>query len=216
MKRTGLTLQKRELLKLLRRLTDKSCHQSGAAAFVMAELLGISYFTVITYAFLPAIISYIALFYISHLESVKLDIKGLPADQIPPLGKTFLSGIHFLIPIFILVYLLLVERWTAASAVFYSILSLFLIIIVKEIFTAIRVNESFVSGLREGYNKVITGLEKGALNMISVAIAIATAGIIVGAVASTGLSNNLIVIVEAISGGNVITLLLLTAVLVLF
>jgi len=185
----------------------------GAAAFVMAELLGISYFTVITHAFLPAIISYIALFYISHLESVKLDIKGLPEDQIPPLGKTFFSGIHFLLPIFILVYLLLVERWTAASAVFYSILSLFLIIIVKEIFTAIRVNESFVSGLREGYNKVITGLEKGALNMISVAIAIATAGIIVGAVASTGLSNNLIVIVEAISGGNVITLLLLTAVL---
>ena len=56
--------------------------------------------------------------------SVKLNIKGLPDDQIPPLGKTFLSGIHFLIPIFVLVYLLLVERWTAASAVFYSILSL--------------------------------------------------------------------------------------------
>ena len=185
----------------------------GAAVTVMAELLGISYFTVITHAFLPAIISYIALFYISHLESVKLNIKGLPDDQIPPLGKTFLSGIHFLIPIFILVYLLLVERWTAASAVFYSILSLFLIIIVKEVVTAYQLNESFLNGLRVGYNKVITGLEKGALNMISVAIAIATAGIIVGAVASTGLSNNLIVIVEAISGGNVITLLLLTAVL---
>ena len=63
------------------------------------------------------------------------------------------------------------------------------------------------------YNKVITGLEKGAINMISVAIAIATAGIIVGAVASTRLSNNLIVIVRAISIGNNITLLLLTAVL---
>ena len=147
------------------------------------------------------------------MESVKLNIEGLPDDQIPPLGKTFLSGIHFLIPIFILVYLLLVERWTAASSVFYSILSLFLIIIVKEIFSAIQLKEGLLSGIREGYNKVITGLEKGALNMISVAIAIATAGIIVGAVASTGLSNNLIVIVEAISGGNVITLLLLTAVL---
>ena len=72
----------------------------GAAAFVMAELLGISYFTVITHAFLPAVISYIALFYISHLESVKLNIKGLPESEIPPLGKTFLGGIHFLIPIF--------------------------------------------------------------------------------------------------------------------
>ena len=54
----------------------------GAAAFVMAELLGISYFTVITHAFLPAVISYIALFYISHLESVKLNIKGLPESEL--------------------------------------------------------------------------------------------------------------------------------------
>ena len=214
MKRTGLTSTKAGAIEVAASVNGQIMPPiMGAAAFVMAELLGISYFTVITHAFLPAIISYIALFYISHLESVKLNIKGLPDDQIPPLGKTFLSGIHFLIPIFILVYLLLVERWTAASAVFYSILSLFIIIIVREVFTAIRLNEGFFSGLREGYNKVITGLEKGALNMISVAIAIATAGIIVGAVASTGLSNNLIVIVEAISGGNVITLLLLTAVL---
>ena len=214
MKRTGLTPTKAGAIEVAASVNGQIMPPiMGAAAFVMAELLGISYFTVITHAFLPAIISYIALFYISHLESVKLDIKGLPDDQIPPLGKTFLSGIHFLIPIFILVYLLLVERWTAASAVFYSILSLFLIIIVKEILTSIKLNEGLLNGLREGYNKVITGLEKGALNMISVAIAIATAGIIVGAVASTGLSNNLIVIVEAISGGNVITLLLLTAVL---
>ena len=214
MKRTGLTPTKAGAIEVAASVNGQIMPPiMGAAAFVMAELLGISYFTVITHAFLPAIISYIALFYISHLESVKLDIKGLPESQIPQLGKTFLSGIHFLIPIFILVYLLLVERWTAASAVFYSILSLFLIIFVKEILKAIRLNEGFLNGLREGYNKVITGLEKGALNMISVAIAIATAGIIVGAVASTGLSNNLIVIVEAISGGNVITLLLLTAVL---
>ena len=214
MKRTGLTSTKAGAIEVAASVNGQIMPPiMGAAAFVMAELLGISYFTVITHAFLPAVISYIALFYISHLESVKLNIKGLPDDQIPSLGKTFLSGIHFLIPIFILVYLLLVERWTAASAVFYSILSLFAIIIVKEVLTAIQLNEGFLNGLREGYNKVITGLEKGALNMISVAIAIATAGIIVGAVASTGLSNNLIVIVEAISGGNVITLLLLTAVL---
>ena len=214
MKRTGLTPTKAGAIEVAASVNGQIMPPiMGAAAFVMAELLGISYFTVITHAFLPAVISYIALFYISHLESVKLNIKGLPEDQIPPLGKTFLSGLHFLIPIFILVYLLLVERWTAASAVFYSILSLFLIIVFKEVFTAIKLKESLLSGLKEGYNNVITGLEKGALNMISVAIAIATAGIIVGAVASTGLSNNLIVIVEAISGGNIITLLLLTAVL---
>jgi len=162
---------------------------------------------------LPAVISYIALFYISHLESVKLNIRGLPESEIPPLGKTFLSGIHYLIPIFILVYLLLIERWTAASAVFYSILSLMVIILVREVLAAKKNNLSRFNGLKLGINEIIAGLEKGAINMISVAIAIATAGIIVGAVASTGLSNNLIIIVEAISGGNVIILLALTAVL---
>ena len=185
----------------------------GAAAFVMAELLGISYYTVITHAFLPAVICYVALFYISHLESVKLNIKGLPESEIPPLGETFLKGVHFLIPIFILIYLLLIERWTAASSVFYSILSLMVIILIREIIAAKKNNLGLLGGFKLGINEIVAGLEKGAINMISVAIAIATAGIIVGAVASTGLSNNLIVIVEAISGGNVIVLLALTAVL---
>jgi TRAP-type uncharacterized transport system fused permease subunit len=74
----------------------------GAAAFVLAELFGISYFTVITHALLPAYLCYIALFYISHLESVKLNIRGLPESEIKKKKKTFLSGIHYLIPIFIL------------------------------------------------------------------------------------------------------------------
>ena len=214
MKRTGLPAVKAGAVEVAASVNGQIMPPiMGAAAFVMAELLGISYFTVITHAFLPAVISYIALFYISHLESVKLNIKGLPDSEIPPLGKTFLGGIHFLIPIFILVYLLLVERWTAASSVFYSILSLMIIIIIREILDAKKNNLNIINALKLGFNKVVGGLERGAINMISVAIAIATAGIIVGAVSSTGLSNNLIVIVEAISGGNVITLLLLTALL---
>ena len=214
MKKTGLTPTKAGAIEVAASVNGQIMPPiMGAAAFVMSELLGISYFTVITHAFLPAVISYIALFYISHLESVKLDIKGLPSDQIPPLGKTFLSGAHFLIPILILVYLLLFERWSAASSIFYSIISLFLIIFFKEIISANKEGQKIIIGLKKGFNKVITGLEKGALNMVSLAVAIATAGIIVGAVASTGLSNNLVVIVEAISGGNVIILLSLTALL---
>ena len=212
MKKTGLTPTKAGAIEVAASVNGQIMPPiMGAAAFVMSELLGISYFTVITHAFLPAVISYIALFYISHLESVKLNIKGLPSDEIPPLGKTFLSGVHFLIPIFILVYLLLIERWSAASSIFYSIISLFLIISIKEIIKAFKDGEGLVIGFQKGFNKIITGLEKGALNMVSLAVAIATAGIIVGAVASTGLSNNLVVIVEAISGGNVIVLLALTA-----
>ena len=183
----------------------------GAAAFVMAELLGIPYFTVVTHAFLPAVISYIALFYISHLESLKLNIKGLPEKEVPNLKKTFFSGIHFLIPIFILIYLLLFQRWTAASSVFYSIISLLLIIIFKQILDRDKNNLNLFNSIKSGLNQILAGFEKGAINMISLAVAIATAGIIVGAVSSTGLSNNLIIIVEAISGGNIIYLLSLTA-----
>jgi len=205
MKKSGLTAVKAGAIEVAASVNGQIMPPiMGAAAFVMAELLGISYFTVITHAFLPAVISYIALFYISHLESVKLNIRGLSESEIPPLGKTFLGGIHYLIPIFILVYLLLIERWTAASAVFYSILSLMIIILVRAVLTAKKNNLSLFDGLKFGINEIIAGLEKGAINMINVAIAIATAGIIVGAVASTGLSNNLIIIVEAISGGNVI------------
>ena len=214
MKKTGLTPTKAGAIEVAASVNGQIMPPiMGAAAFVMSELLGISYFTVITHAFLPAVISYVALFYISHLESVKLGIKGLPSDQIPPLGKTFISGVHFLIPILILIYLLLIERWSAASSIFYSIISLFLIIFIKEIISSNNEGENIIIGLKKGFNKVITGLEKGALNMVSLAVAIATAGIIVGAVASTGLSNNLVVIVEAISGGNVIILLSLTALL---
>ena len=212
MKKTGLPAVKAGAIEVAASVNGQIMPPiMGAAAFVMAELLGISYFTVITHAILPAIICYVALFYISHLESVKLNIKGLPDDQIPPLGKTFLSGIHYLIPIFILIYLLLIERWTAASSVFYSILSLMVIIIVREILLAKKNNLGPIDGLKLGINEIIAGLEKGAINMITVSIAIATAGIIVGAVSSTGLSNNLIVVVEAIAGDNIVILLALTA-----
>jgi len=212
MKKTGLPAVKAGAIEVAASVNGQIMPPiMGAAAFVMAELLGIPYLTVVTHAFLPAVISYIALFYISHIEALKLDLKGLPEKDIPPLKQTFLSGIHFLIPIGVLIYLLLVMNWTAASAVFYSILSLIFIILISEIMTCRKEGQSIQVGLVQAFNKVITGFEKGAINMISVGIAIATAGIIVGAVSSTGLSNNLIIVVEAISGGNIIYLLGLTA-----
>ena len=116
-----------------------------------------------------------------------------------------------MIPIFILIYLLLFQRWTQASSVFYSIISLLLIIIFKQILDRDKNNLNLFNSIKSGLNQILAGFEKGAINMISLAVAIATAGIIVGAVSSTGLSNNLIIIVEAISGGNIIYLLGLTA-----
>ena len=186
----------------------------GAAAFIMAEFMGISYFDVILAAAIPAVLSYLGLFYISHLEALKLGLVGMPKVNIPPLRKTFIKGIHFLIPIVILVYLLIIERWTAATAVFYSIIALVLIMLIQQIVIATLDNEtSIVTGIKNGVISIFLGMVAGARNMIGVAIAIATAGIIVGAVSATGLNNAMVGVVEALSGGNVYALLGLTAVL---
>ena len=214
MKKTGLSAVKSGAIEVAASVNGQLMPPiMGAAAFIMAELLGISYLQVVTHAILPAMISYIALFYISHLESVKLGIKGLPEKNIPPLGKTFIEGIHYLIPIAVLVYLLLIKNWTASSAVFYSIISLLVVIIVKNLWLAKQGDLTIIDSLKLSFNQIITGFEKGAINMVSVGVAIATAGIIVGAVSSTGLSNNLIMVVETIAGSNIIILLGLTAVL---
>ena len=188
----------------------------GAAAFIIAELIGISYFEVVKAAFIPAVSSYIALIYISHLEAMKLGLKGLPKSQIPPLGKTFRSGLHFLIPITVLVYLLMVMRWTAGTAVFYSILLMMIIILMEKVWHEMRGGGSdAVQALKDGLRLIYDGLVAGARNMVNIAVAVASAGIIVGAVGSTGLNNAMVGVIEAISGGNVYILLVLTAVLAL-
>ncbi len=154
--------------------------------------------------------------YISHLEALKLGLKGLPPAEIPPLGKTFVSGIHFLIPIAVLIYLLMVERWTAGTAVFYSILLLMIIIVIRHVWNAVRGGKAPVGrAVAGGLGEIYLGLIAGARNMVNIAVAVAAAGIVVGAVSSTGLSNALVGVIEAISGGNVYILLGLTAVLCL-
>ncbi|MDP6785536.1 MAG: TRAP transporter permease [Rhodospirillales bacterium] len=186
----------------------------GAAAFIIAELVGITYFDVIVAAFIPAFICYIALLYISHLEAMKLGLKRLPAAEIPPLRETFLSGVHFIIPIVVLVYLLMVERWTPASSVFYSILLMMVIVVVQHVIAALRGGDASVGrAVTEGLIDIYAGLIAGARNMITIAVAVAAAGIIVGSVSSTGLNNALVGVVEAISGGNVFILLAMTSVL---
>ncbi len=187
----------------------------GAAAFVMAEFIGISYFDVVIHAFLPAILSYIGLFYIVHLEALKLNMRPMDDADIPRAGEIFWRGAHFLLPIFLLVWLLMVERMTTGTAIFYSTIFLMAVILAQEVRRTLREGSGIIRGVTDGVFIVVAGLIQGAKNMIGVAIAVAGAGIIVGAVGSTGLNNALIGVVEAISGGNVYILLVMTAVLCL-
>ena len=183
----------------------------GAAAFVMASFIGVTYFEVVKHAFLPAIICYVALFYISHLEALKLNLKGMEEKDVPNLKKTFLAGLHFLIPIFVLIYLLVFLRFTASYSIFYATVALIFVNLINKLIK----QPNFQDALKTWFNQTIVGFEKGAINMVGVGIAIATAGVIVGAVGSTGLSTNLIVVIESVAKDNVAILLLLTIILCL-
>jgi len=183
----------------------------GAAAFVMASFIGVTYFEVGKLAFLPSIKSYVALFYISHLEALKLNLKGMDEKDVPNLKKTFLSGLHFLIPIFVLIYLLVYLRFTASYSIFYATVALIFVNLINKLIK----QPNFQDALKTWFNQTIVGFEKGAINMVGVGIAIATAGVIVGAVGSTGLSTNLIVVIESVAKDNVAILLLLTIILCL-
>ena len=212
MKKTGFSKEKAGAIEVSSSVNGQIMPPvMGAAAFVMASFIGITYFEVVKHAFLPAIISYIALFYISHLEALKLNLKGMDERDIPKLKKTFLEGIHFLVPIFILIYLLVYMRLTASYSIFFATISLIIVNLLNKIFK----EKNFKNALIYWYNQTVVGFEKGALNMVSVGIAIATAGIIVGAVGSTGLSTNLIIVIESIAKDNVIILLFLTIILCL-
>jgi len=212
MKKTGFSKEKAGAIEVSSSVNGQLMPPvMGAAAFVMASFIGVTYFEVVKHAFLPAIISYIALFYISHLEALKLGLKGMEDCDVPNLKKTFLSGLHFLMPIFVLIYMLVFLRFTASYSIFFATVTLILVNLINRLFK----QSDFKVGLKTWFNETIIGFEKGALNMVGVGIAIATAGIIVGAVGSTGLSTNLIIVIETIAKDNIVVLLFLTIILCL-
>tara|TARA_B100001093_G_scaffold238640_1_gene228604 strand:- start:580 stop:2901 length:2322 start_codon:yes stop_codon:yes gene_type:complete len=212
MKKTGFSKEKAGAIEVSSSVNGQLMPPvMGAAAFVMASFIGVTYFEIVKHAFLPAIISYIALFYISHLEALKLNLKGMEDADVPSLKKTFFSGLHFLIPIFVLIYMLVYLRFTASYSIFYATISLIFVNLINKLIKQPKIQY----GLKSWFNETIVGFEKGALNMVGVGIAIATAGIIVGAVGSTGLSTNLIIVIESIAKDNVVILLFLTIILCL-
>jgi len=215
MKQTGFSKEKAGAIEVASSVNGQIMPPvMGAAAFVMASFIGVTYFEIVKHAFLPAIISYIALFYICHLEALKLGLKGIEEDKLPKLKETFLSGLHFLIPIFVLIYLLVYLRLTASYSIYYATISLVFVNLLYKIVISRRKN-NYKENLSIWYNETVVGLQKGAINMIAVGVAIATAGVIVGAVGSTGLSTNLIIVIESIAKDNVIILLFLTIILCL-
>ena len=213
MKRTGLSPERAGAIEVAASVNGQIMPPiMGAAAFVMAELLAISYFDVITHAFIPAVISYIALFYIADLEAQKLGLKPAMQERGLAAWSLLKSQGYYILPLVVLVYLLVGARMTTGAAVFWAIIFFMGLLFVRELYKAGR---DFKTGLLSAGQIIVEGLVQGAKNMVSVAIALAAAGIIVGAVGQSGLSNALSSIVETLAMGNIYLLLILVAVLCL-
>jgi len=249
----------------------------GAAAFLMVEFIGISYLEVIKHAFIPAVISYIALVYIVHLEALKKDMPALgkaksfpgmilrffvgfaiagagftaliyamngleamlpslaapismalllavyvglvaiaarrpdlevddpndPEIRIPTVAEVYATGLHYVLPILVLVWFLMVERQSPAKSAFYATsLMLFIIVTQKPLKTLFRGRGGeFGAQVAEGARDLVDGLIAGARNMIGIGVATAAAGIIVATVTKTPIGTELAGLVEQLSGG---------------
>ena len=264
----------------------------GAAAFLMVEYVGIPYTQVLKHAVLPALISYIALFYIVHLEAMKSDIRGIPRppgapqgmarvrsalmtvcgfivlagavyygmgwikdladaaakwivlalllagyvaligfsarfpeltpddpnkpmEYLPEAGPTLKSGLHYLLPVVVLIWNLMVEEMSPALSAFWATMFLVLIVVTQRPLFALFRKHALAGTVQHGLSDLFTGLVTGARNMIGIGIATAAAGIIVGTVTLTGIGLVMTEFVEVISGGNLMVMLLMVAVICL-
>ncbi|MBW2030425.1 MAG: TRAP transporter permease [Deltaproteobacteria bacterium] len=183
----------------------------GAAAFIIAEYVNVPYVAVIKAAAIPAFASYAALFYITHIEASKLGLRGLPRNELPPFFRTLLSGVHFLIPLFMLLYELIIARHSPELAAFNAIWVMAIIMLFQNPVKAYFKKEPLVPALRQSIVQIFSALATGARNMCAVALATAAAGIIVGVVAM-GLGGLITEVIDVLSGGNIFLLLVITAI----
>jgi TRAP transporter 4TM/12TM fusion protein len=182
----------------------------GAAAFIIAEYVNVPYIEVVKAAAIPAFASYFGLFCIAHLEASKLGIEGLPPEYIPSFIGTLKKGVHYLIPLGVLLWELVYLRHSPELAAFRAIVLLFLVIFYQEIRNAVSNKRGVGSGIAESVRIIMNGFIQGSKNMMSVALACASAGIIVGVV-NMGLGGMIAYVVEVLSHGNIFLLLLITA-----
>ncbi len=260
----------------------------GAAAFLMVEYINVPYVEIIKHAFLPALISYIALIYLVHLDALKSNMKSIQVTttytwkarlikwglitsgfgivvgglyeilvwlpkllgrgmsdtavivaaiaayvyllfysrtvpplkkldvdtltELPPLGDTFKAGLYYLLPIGILLWCLMIKQLSPGLSAFYSCLSLLLMMATRHFVVIKKTGETLHHALRNTYQDIKQSLAIGGYNMITIALATATAGIIVGTVSLTGLGHAFTGVIETISNGAMTLVLIFYAI----
>ena len=294
MKKTGLSAEKAGAIEVASSTNGQLMPPvMGAAAFLIAEFTGIAYTDILKHALVPALISYIALVYIVHLEACKLDLRGLPklpskltfatkligvlsgfigiavlvglvhvvktwisgafpgftlpyvivvltavylmllwvaskrpdleVDdpdapllELPPAGATAITGLHYLLPIVLLLWCILPtpDKLSAHLSAFYACLAMIAVTLTQRPLKAMMRGTGNLAGeFKQGVGDWIEGMIAGARNMISIAIATAAAGVIIGSISLTGAHQVVGEFVEFLSGGSLIIMLILVAIM---
>ncbi|KLI20662.1 C4-dicarboxylate ABC transporter [Brachyspira hyodysenteriae] len=176
----------------------------GAASFLMAESLGIPYMEVAKAAIIPAILYFTGIFIMVHLEAKKTGLKGLSRDSLPKIGELLMKKGYLVIPLATIIYFFVLGK-TAIYAGLMGIIAAGLVAIVNSIVDIIMKRKvSF------GFNDLIDVFVNAARNIISVAVACAMAGVIIGVITLTGLGLKIGAGLISISGGIPLLLLFLT------
>ncbi|MGX1308001.1 TRAP transporter 4TM/12TM fusion protein [Amorphus suaedae] len=292
MKRTGFSAEKAGAVEVASSTNGQLMPPvMGAAAFLIAEFTGTPYTDLIKAAILPALISYIALVYIVHLEALKLGLEGLkrppshlrlmtrvigflsgfiglavlagvvyyglgwirvafpgmtmwaaallvgvayvvllwiaskrpdlpvddpnaPIDELPRAGETALTGLYYLLPIVVLIWCIMIDRLSPATSAFYATVAMIFIALTQRPLKALfRGTGHFGRETLAGVHDWMAGMIAGARNMIAIAVATGAAGVIVGTVSLTGAHQVIGEFVEFVSGGNLMFMLVLVAVM---
>ncbi len=160
----------------------------GAGAFLMAEFTNTSYLTIIKVALVPALLYYVTVLLFVHYEAKKYGLKGQPKENLPRISKVIKEGLHFIIPVGILIYVL-VNNYSPMMAGFIAVISTAAAsLAANTIRWSVRSTKiRFADFSKKEFKSILTALEKGATNAVMVSIACAAAGIIVGMVTLTGM-----------------------------
>ncbi|MFH1079875.1 MAG: TRAP transporter permease [Pseudomonadota bacterium] len=162
----------------------------GAGAFIMADMLGIPYLEVCKAAIIPSVLYFFALFWMVHMEALKLGLRGLSREELPKLGPVLKAQGHLMLPAFILV-ILLTMGYSPMKCGLWAIIAVWIV-------------SCFRKATRMGWKAVLDAMVKGATGCLEVALACACAGIVIGCVTQTGLGLKFSGLVIEAAGGNLI------------
>jgi TRAP transporter 4TM/12TM fusion protein len=169
----------------------------GAAAFIMSEFTNIPYIEIVVSAVVPALLYYVGVMVMVHLQASKRGLKGVPKEDLPQFRNTFFMGFHLILPLVAVVLFLI--RFSPLRAAFLSILVALAVCMLRK-HTRIK------------FKSILLAMEDGAKKAVSVAAACACAGIIVGIVTLTGLGLTFANLIVSLAGGLLLPTLILTMV----